>query len=151
MAVAESVDSREFIRRIVASAALVAAVVAAPGLHPRGVDVAGAEEQPAASQPIRMSWVEGDSANFNPIYIPDNWKPVGIIEFRQHLHGDTLELRRVARFHDGTSDEDVAEARVGERLVPLRGRTILRNEQGVATADLSIDVVGGRVWGFAGV
>jgi len=153
MTVTESVDSRPPNRRTPVAAALRTGALATSILVAAVIATARAEEQEPAADgaPIRMSWIEGDAANFNAIFSPDDSKPIGIIEFRQHLRGDTLELRRVARFHDGSSDEDSAEARVGEALVPLRGRTILRNAQGVATADLSIDVAARRVWGFAGL
>jgi hypothetical protein len=54
-------------------------------------------------------------------------------------------------FIDGSSDEDQVEARVGETLQTLRGRSIIRNAEGVATADITIDVAGGCITGFSGL
>lgn len=100
---------------------------------------------------IRLAWVEGDVAGMSPILSPDGHTTIGFIDYRQHRRGDLLKLVRVARFADGSSDEDRAEARVGRTLQTLRGRSIIRNTKGIATVDLTIDVEGGRITGFSGL
>jgi len=104
-----------------------------------------------AGDPIRLAWVEGDVAGMSPILSPDGATTIGFIDYRQHRRGDLLKLVRVARFDDGSSDEDRAEVRVGRTLETLRGRSIIRNTKGVATVDLTIDVAGGRITGFSGL
>ena len=57
---------------------------------------------------------------------------------------------RIAHFHDGSSDEDSADARVEGTLEALAGRTIIRDADGVPAVDLTIDVAGGHIaasWG----
>jgi hypothetical protein len=58
-----------------------------------------------------------------------------------------MTATRVARFRDGSSDEDHAEARVGDRLEAISGRSIVRDRDGVAVVDVAIDVPGRRVTG----
>jgi hypothetical protein len=99
-------------------------------------------------EPIRLVWTEGDVAGQTPIYGPGGGTPIGLVEYHQRRRGDELETTRVARFADGSSDEDTAVARVGPTLVALRGRSILRDRRGAPTVDLAIDVPGGRITGF---
>jgi hypothetical protein len=111
--------------------------------------------QPAAGQdagdPIRLQWLEGDVAGLTTLFSRDGSSTIGTVEYRQHLRGDVLEAVRIARFSDGSSDEDRVEARVGETLRTLYGRSVIRNTEGVATVDLQIDVGAGRIWGFSGL
>lgn len=100
---------------------------------------------------LRLAWVEGDVAGFSSILSPDRSRQVGYIDYRQVRDGKALEVRRIARFDDGSSDEDRIEAEVGETLRTVRGRMIIRNAAGVATLDLSIDVGEGRIRGFSGL
>ena len=102
-------------------------------------------------EPIRLAWVEGDVAGMTPILSPDGSAILGFIDYRQHRRGDVLKVVRIARFSDGSSDEDRVEARVGQTLQTLRGRSIIRNTKGIATVDLAIDVVAGRIAGFSGL
>lgn len=104
-----------------------------------------------AGEPIRLAWVEGDVAGMTAILSPDGSAPIGFVEYRQHRRGDVLEITRIARFGDGSSDEDRVEARIGKTLQTLRGRSIIRNSEGIATVDLEIDVAGGRITGFSGL
>jgi hypothetical protein len=101
--------------------------------------------------PIRLAWVEGDVAGMSPILSPDGSATIGFIDYRQHRRGDLLKVVRVARFSDGSSDEDRVDARVGQTLRTLRGRSIIRNTNGVPTVDLQIDVVRGHITGFSGL
>jgi hypothetical protein len=98
--------------------------------------------------PIRLDWAEGDVAGFSPIYGRDGGRPIGSVEYHQRLRGDVLEATRVARFTDGSSDEDQAVARVGKTLVAVRGRSFVRDTKGHAVVDLTIDVEKGRLNGF---
>jgi hypothetical protein len=120
-------------------------VLAVAGLLAAGAHVAGAREP---GDPIVLAWVEGDVAGFAPIVAPAGGEPIGFVEFHQHREGDVLDMTRVARFTDGSSDEDRAVARVGRTLDALEGRSIIRDARGRATVDLHIDVRGGRVSGF---
>jgi hypothetical protein len=104
-----------------------------------------------SGDPIRLAWVEGDVAGMSSILAPDGTSTIGFIEFRQHRRDDVLEVVRIARFKDGSSDEDRVEVRVGETLQALRGRSIIRNVKGIATVDLTIDVAGGHITGFSGL
>lgn len=117
-----------------------AALLVAP---PVGADDPGA--------PIKLSWIEGDVAGITSILSPDNAKPIGYIEYHQRRRGDVLEAIRIARFNDGSSDEDTAIARVGKTLRSLRGRSVIRNTQSIATVDIAIDVEAGRLSGFSGL
>jgi len=85
------------------------------------------------------------------ILSPDGRTTIGFIEYRQRRRGDVLETVRIARFADGSSDEDHADARVGATLEALRGRSIIRDTQGRTTVDLNIDVTGGRITGYVGL
>lgn len=101
--------------------------------------------------PIRLAWVEGDVAGMTSIFSPDGKSTIGFVEYRQRRRGDILEAVRIARFGDGSSDEDRVEARIGETLQTLRGRSVIRNAKAVATVDITIDVAGGRITGFSGL
>jgi hypothetical protein len=107
---------------------------------------AAAERDPGAA--IKLGWSEGDVAGLTTILSPDGAKPIGFVEYHQHRKGDRLEMVRVARFADGSSDEDQAEARIGPTLEALRGRSIIRNAHGAPTVDITIDVAGGHISGF---
>ena len=104
-----------------------------------------------SGDPIRLAWIEGDVAGMTSIRSPDGASVIGFIDYHQHRHGDVLEMVRVARFKDGSSDEDRAEAQVGKTLRALRGRSIIRNTTGVSTVDITIDVAGGHITGFSGL
>jgi hypothetical protein len=100
-------------------------------------------------EPIRLVWTEGDVAGVTAISNPDG-EPIGFVEYRQHRQGDVLSSVRIARFRDGSSDEDSAEARVAGRLEALSGRSIIRDAGGEVVADMTVDVTAGRVvasWG----
>jgi hypothetical protein len=104
-----------------------------------------------SGDPIRLKWTEGDVAGMTPILSPEG-KTIGFVEYHQHRRGDILEAVRVARFSDGSSDEDQVEARIdGDRLEGVRGRSLIRDESGEAIVDLTIDVPTGRITGFSGV
>lgn len=122
---------------------LVLAIVATLAAHPATGHDAG--------DPIRLEWLEGDVAGMTTILSRDGSSTIGFVEYRQHLRGDVLEVVRIARFSDGSSDEDRVEARVGETLRTLYGRSLIRDAEGVATVDLQIDVGAGRIWGFSGL
>jgi hypothetical protein len=124
------------------TALLVVILLVAPG--PR----ATAREN---DDPIRLAWMEGDMAGMTPILSADGRKQIGFIDYHQHRRGDRLEVVRVARFADGSSDEDQVEARVGKTLEALRGRSIIRDKRGTPTVDITIDVAKGRITGFSGV
>jgi len=114
--------------------------------------VAGARAAVAreAGEPIRLTWSEGDVAGMGTIWAPNGVEPIGFVEYHQSRHGDRLSSIRVARFRDGSSDEDSADARVGEALESLSGRSIIRDRDGTSIVDLQIDVEKGRIvstWG----
>jgi hypothetical protein len=104
-----------------------------------------------AGDPIRLAWVEGDVAGMSSILSPDGTSTIGFVDYHQRRRGDVLEVVRIARFSDGSSDEDRVEARIGETLQTLGGRSVIRNAKGVATVDITIDVAGGRITGFSGL
>jgi hypothetical protein len=99
-------------------------------------------------EPIRITGKEGDVAGQTPVYGPNGGAPIGVIEYHQHLNGSELETVRVARFTDGSSDEDTAVARVNKTLEAVRGRSIIRDRGGKTIVDITIDVPGGVVKGF---
>lgn len=101
-----------------------------------------------AGDPIALAWGESDVAGFSAIYGPDGKTRVGTIVFHQTRKGDVLTAKRVAEFADGSSDEDVAVAKVGRTLETLRGRTVIKDTRGRATVDIEIDVAGDRIKGF---
>jgi len=102
-------------------------------------------------KPIELEYVEGDIAGLSSILSEDGKQVIGFIEYRQHLRGDALEVSRIARFTDGSSDEDRVEALVGKTLQSVRGRAIIRDTKGTATVDITIDVAAGRISGFSGL
>ena len=104
-----------------------------------------------AGDPIRLAWVEGDVAGITSIFSPDGRSTIGFVDYHQRRRGDVLEAVRIARFSDGSSDEDRVEARIGATLRTLRGRSVIRNPEGIATVDITIDVAGGRITGFSGL
>lgn len=104
-----------------------------------------------AGDPIRLAWVEGDVAGLSSIRSPDGKVVIGSINYHQRRRGQTLHAVRVARFRDGSSDEDRVEARVGDTLQTVRGRSIIRNTAGVATVDITVDVAAGHITGFSGL
>jgi hypothetical protein len=104
-----------------------------------------------SGDPIVLGWTEGDVAGMQPIFSGDGRQTIGFIEYHQHRQGDVLTAVRVARFQDGSSDEDEVEARIGTVLTAVRGRSIIRDTQGRPTVDLEIDVPGGHISGFSDV
>jgi len=130
-----------FMRRLVLIfAGLAGLVAAAPALARSPGD------------PIRLAWSEGDLAGMTTIHAPEGGEPIGFVEYHQTRTADRLSCVRVARFRDGSSDEDSAEAKVGDTLEALSGRSIIRDKDGSTIVDMRIDVAGGRVqatWGPA--
>ena len=104
-----------------------------------------------AGEPIRLAWVEGDVAGLSTIRSPDGKTVIGSINYHQRRRGQTIRIVRTARFRDGSSDEDQVEARVGDTLQTVRGRSIIRNTAGVATVDITIDIAAGHITGFSGL
>jgi len=97
--------------------------------------------------PVRLTWMEGDIAGMSTIYDPSGDTPIGFVEYHQRRRGDTLATVRIARFRDGSSDEDRAEARVVGTLEAIGGKSIIRDEHGRTTVDMAIDVAGGHLTG----
>ena len=113
------------------------------------VDGARAASARQPGDPIRLDWTEGDVAGFSAIKAPDGSEAIGSIEYHQRRNGDVLEAVRVARFVDGSSDEDHAVARVGgAQLEAVSGRSIIRDAGGEVIVDVNIDVEGDRLHGF---
>jgi hypothetical protein len=104
----------------------------------------------ARGEPIKLVWEEGDVAGMTSIFPPEGDVPIGFVSYRQHRQGDLLHLSRIARFRDGSSDEDTAEARVDGTLKAIGGRSIIRDASGEVIVDLTIDVTGGRIHGSWG-
>lgn len=104
-----------------------------------------------AGDPIHMMWIEGDVAGLSTIRSPDGKTIIGSVDYHQRRRGQVLSAVRIARFRDGSSDEDRVEARVGTMLQTLRGRSIIRNTAGVAIVDMTVDVEHGHITGFSGV
>lgn len=100
-----------------------------------------------AGEPIRLVWTEGDVGGATSILDPATGEEIGFIDYRQTLRGNLLTAVRLARYLDGSSDEDRAVARVGERLVALEGYSIVRDTDGTSLAEVTIDVAGGRIHG----
>ena len=119
------------------------------------VGVAMLMARPAAAresgEPIELAWIEGDVAGTTAIRSPDGSSTIGFVDYHQRRRGARLSAVRIARFADGSSDEDQVEARVGKTLETLRGRSIIRNTKGVPTVDITIDVENGRITGFSGL
>lgn len=123
-------------------AALAVAVMAVAGT---GVAPARAA---SPTPPIALAYIEGDLAGTTPIWSPDGKRRIGLVDYRQRREGQRLLVTRTARFEDGSSDEDEAEVRVGERLESIRGRMVIRDTRGTATVDVAIDVGKKRLTGF---
>jgi hypothetical protein len=98
--------------------------------------------------PIALAYIEGDVAGTTLIWSEDGKRVLGVIEYVQHREKDRLHVKRVARFRDGSSDEDEAEVRVGDRLETMGGRSIIRDTRGKPVVDLKIDVAGKKITGF---
>jgi hypothetical protein len=103
----------------------------------------------SGDEPIRLAWTEGDVAGMSTIYRSEG-AAIGFIQYHQHRRDNVLSAVRVARFADGSSDEDHAEARVGTTLQAIAGRTIIREPDGETVVDLTIDVARGRLTGSYG-
>jgi len=104
----------------------------------------------AAGDPVRLVSNEGDVAGVTSIYGPDGGEPIGFVEYHQTRRGDLLSCARVARYRDGTRDEDEATARISETLEAVGGRSIIRDRDGEVAAEVTIDVAGGRLQGAWG-
>jgi len=100
------------------------------------------------TQPIGMQWVEGDYAGVTSIWSADGKKVIGTVSYHQYRDGDRLHVSRVARFADGSRDEDEAVVRVGRTLESISGRSRILDKRGRTTVDLRIDVAGRRLSGF---
>lgn len=100
--------------------------------------------------PIRLVWSEGDVAGSTRIFSPDG-EPIGTVDFTQRRRGEQLDLRRVAYFRDGSSDEDHIVATANGVLRAVRGRSLIRDSRGRATVDLDVDVEAGRITGHTGI
>lgn len=121
--------------------AAVAAVAAAALL------LAGAARA-ESREPIKLTYVEGDFGGPTTIWSEDGKRVLGFIEYRQHRKGDRLRIERSARFRDGSSDEDIVDVEVGERLRTVSGRSIIRDTRGKATLELRVDIAKKRLRGF---
>lgn len=108
---------------------------------------ATADEHP----PAQLRWREGDLAGLTWIVSPDGRKVIGVVELHQYFEKDVLRIRRVARFFDGSSDEDQLEVRSGKTLETIGGRMIIRDTKARPTVDLTIDIAGDRIHGFSGL
>jgi hypothetical protein len=104
----------------------------------------------SSGDPIRLAWSEGDVAGMSTVWARDGSEAIGFVEYHQTRRGDRLSSLRIARFRDGSSDEDSAEAAVGETLQALSGRSIIRDVDGEPIVDLRIDVEAGRIEGTWG-
>jgi len=104
----------------------------------------------SAGDPVKLVWAEGDVAGMTSVYGPSGDEPIGFVEYHQTRRGDHLSATRVTRFRDGTEDEDSAEARVGDTLVALSGRSVIRDRDHETLVDLAIDVTGGHLGGTWG-
>jgi hypothetical protein len=104
-----------------------------------------------SGEPIVLTWHEGDVAGLTQILAADGRKVIGTLEYRQQRRGNMLEAVRRARFADGSSDEDRAQARVGKTLEGVGGRSTVRDAKGRAIVDVTIDVARGRISGFSNV
>jgi hypothetical protein len=108
----------------------------------------GSAHAASPTPPIRLAYLEGDVAGTQTIWSDDGKRVLGIITYRQHLAKGTLHIARVARFRDGSSDEDEVDVRAGDHLEAVRGRSLIRDTRGRPVVDLAIDVAGKRVKGF---
>jgi hypothetical protein len=103
----------------------------------------------SASEPIRLVWSEGDVGGVTTIQSPEG-EAIGFVQYHQRRKGDVLTSTRIARYRDGSSDEDSADARVAGRLEAISGRSIVRDTGGETVVDMKIDVASRRVvasWG----
>src|SRR5262245_7937700 len=91
----------------------------------------------AAGDPIVLQFEEGDLGGLQTIFAEDTGRAIGTVEYRQRREGDRLTTLRVARFADGSSDEDLAVAHiVAGRMEALRGHQIMRDAQGRETVEV---------------
>lgn len=127
------------VRTMRVALAIVAALAAAAPVAVRAA---------SPTPPIALAYVEGDLAGTSPIWSPDGKRRIGLVDYRQRREGNRLVITRAARFDDGSSDEDEAEVRVGDRLESIRGRMVIRDTRGKATVDVAIDVAKKRLTGF---
>jgi len=100
--------------------------------------------------PVRLVWQEGDVSGVTGIYGPQGGEPIGTVEYHQTRRGDLLTCVRVARYRDGTEDEDEGVARVAGTLEAVSGHSVVRGPGGEPTAEVTIDVAGGRLQGAWG-
>ena len=103
-----------------------------------------------AGDPVRIVWDEGDVAGVTSIYGPDGGEPIGFVEYHQTRRGELLTCARIARYRDGTRDEDEATARLSGTLEAIAGRSVVRDRDGEPIAEVTIDVAGGRLQGAWG-
>ena len=109
---------------------------------------AGSAHAATPTPPIKLAYIEGDVAGTTMIWSDDGKRVLGVIEYVQHRERDQLHIKRVARFRDGSSDEDEAVVRVGDRLESVSGRSIIRDKRGKPVVDIKIDVAGKKLTGF---
>lgn len=109
--------------------------------------LSGAVDARSPGDPVKLEWEEGDVGGMTTVYGPDGIEPIGFVEYHQTRRGTQLTALRVTRFRDGSSDEDSAEARVGDRLEAVGGRSIVRDRDGELLVDMTIDVTAGRIVG----
>lgn len=110
--------------------------------------LAAAPAARADPTPIALHWVEGDYAGLTTIWSADGKRPIGTITYRQYRAGDRLHISRIARFADGSRDDDEAVVTVGRRLESISGRSRIRDTKGTVISDLRIDVAAKRLRGF---
>lgn len=142
----------------IGAVAVLGLVTVSQAAEGKGADTKSRSAAPAESaqprdegQPIVLTYVEGDLAGLSSILSEDGKTVIGMIDYRQHLSGDVLEIVRIARFADGSSDEDKVRAHVGKTLRTIGGKSIIRNTKGVATVELEIDIAKDRIKGFSGL
>jgi hypothetical protein len=110
--------------------------------------LAGEARAREAGDPIVLQFEEGDVGGLQTVFADGSERPIGTVEYRQRRDGALLETLRVARFADGSSDEDLAIARIVKgRLEAVRGHQIMRNAEGEETVEVRIDVERGRIRG----
>jgi hypothetical protein len=111
---------------------------------------ANAARARTSDDPVRLAWDEGDLAGVVSIRSADGRETLGVVSYLQRRRDGMLHTERVARYRDGSSDEDTIDATVGRELRVIAGRTVVRDAAGRAVVDLAIDVQGGRIRGTAG-
>lgn len=99
-------------------------------------------------EPVKLTYVEGDFGGPTTIWSEDGKRVLGFIDYRQHRKGNRLHIERRARFRDGSSDEDVVDVEVGERLRTISGHSIIRDTRGKPTLELRVDIGKKRLRGF---